>query len=688
MKKIVVLGFAVFCSTFGYSQEENDPFLKLTLPQAKKQLLEVIANINDVKKLSGMQIRIQAIKKSTKPVFEDKPSTPLAPEKIKAFISQSIESRVEQYKIILPNRRLELKSDYENEDVLNAISRKINVLVSKIYFKDGSSQKLADTLDYGKIVEFSPKPADSILLNINYKTYQKLQSYKVSKLSKSVKVDDSEIIMDALKGTEVAFHYPSNLKDNIVGIFAYYKNGKCLKQQNYSSNTAPSQFELDKEKKYATFLKETIVKLDDKQFTNTKQLYDYILEKDPTKDLENPNKNEVSITNSIYGFGGEIDNLVFYVKEKEVEINQQLTLKSADPESDFGVWEVVDNDTKKSGLVDKKGNVLIDPKYEDLRPVCKNLFAFSEQDKVQKDTSYTTYSTKFLLLSSNKKSFKPLEKFEIFQEEISENYAIVEKAINESYGIIDTNTWEFVLPMEYVFLRFKNNLLTARKAKFTYGGSEPEYDCGFTIGGKIILPCKYNSVETDGTYFYTNFGKEQEIKHGNNVISFDQNDVFDQTGKKLNPDNTMVFGQFYKNQPVVIKDKKLNYFLLDNSGKTTLIKVKFDEINPISNQMIVVKKGDLYGALDESGTLVIPFIYKDLNNFQEKYALAEKVVNGKDVYVFLDKKGVVVKTINSSFRSSNVGVNGNDARYRFENAAGKLVIYNEDGVISADKRYD
>ena len=150
----------------------------------------------------------------------------------------------------------------------------------------------------------------------------------------------------------------------------------------------------------------------------------------------------------------------------------------------------------------------------------------------------------------------------------------------------------------------------------------------------------------------------------------------------------MIFGHFYKSQPIVFMDKNLNYFLLDNAGKTTPIKVKCDDINPISNQMIVVRKGDSYGALDESGNLIIPFIYSRFNNFQEKYALAEKTINGKDVYVFLDKKGVVVKTINGSFRSSNVGVNGNDARYRFENAAGKLVIYNEDGVISDDKRYD
>ena len=688
MRKILVLGFAVFCSTFVYSQEENDPFLKLTLPQAKKQLLEVISNINDVKKFSGMQIRIEAARKSAKPVFDDNPALPIEPDKIRAFIAESIESRIEQFKIILPKRRLELKSDFENGDVLNAISSKINVLVSKIYFKDGSSEKLADTLDYGKIVQFSPKPMDSILLKINYKTYQNLQSYKVSKLTKSLKINDLEIAIDALKGNEFAFHCPASLTGKIIGVFAYHKSGKCLKQQNYSSNTAPNLFELDKEKKYATFLKETIVKLDAKQFANTRQLYDFILEKDPTKDLINPNKDEISITNSIYGFGGEIDNLVFYIKDKELEIEQQKTIKSEDPDNKLEIWEVISEETKKSGLVDKKGNVLIDAKYESLKPICKNLFAFSEEDKIQKDTSFTSYSTKFLLLSSNKKSFKPLEKFEIFDQEISENYAIVEKAVNESYGIIDTNTWEFVLPMEYVFLRFKNNLLTARKAKFTYGGSEPEYDCGFTIGGKVVLPCKYNSVETDGTYFYTNSGEEKEIKKGERSKYFEQDDVFDQTGKKLNPDNTMIFGQFYKSQPIVFMDKNLNYFLLDNAGKTTPIKVKFDDINPISNKMIVVRKGDLYGALDESGNLVIPFIYSRFNNFQEKYALAEKTINGKDVYVFLDKKGVVVKTIKGSFRSSNVGVNGNDARYRFENAAGKLVIYNEDGVISDDKRYD
>lgn len=90
---------------------------------------------------------------------------------------------------------------------------------------------------------------------------------------------------------------------------------------------------------------------------------------------------------------------------------------------------------------------------------------------------------------------------------------------------------------------------------------------------------------------------------------------------------------FSNNVAIVQKDKK--FYVIDYSNKT--LSAKYDDIADFSEGMALVKKNNLYGAINLNGQEIIKPAFDMLSDYSEGYAVFLK--NGK--YGFLDKQGFV-----------------------------------------------
>ncbi len=90
---------------------------------------------------------------------------------------------------------------------------------------------------------------------------------------------------------------------------------------------------------------------------------------------------------------------------------------------------------------------------------------------------------------------------------------------------------------------------------------------------------------------------------------------------------------FINNVAIVQKDKR--YFLIDYSNKT--LSAKYDDIADFTEGMAIVKKNNLYGAINQNGQEIIKPSFDIISDFSEGLAVFLK--NGK--CGFLDKQGFV-----------------------------------------------
>jgi hypothetical protein len=90
---------------------------------------------------------------------------------------------------------------------------------------------------------------------------------------------------------------------------------------------------------------------------------------------------------------------------------------------------------------------------------------------------------------------------------------------------------------------------------------------------------------------------------------------------------------FANNVAIVQKDKK--YFLIDYSNK--ILSAKYDDIAEFSEGLAIVKKNNLYGAINVNGQEIIKPAFDMMSDFSEGFSVFLK--NSK--YGFLDKQGFV-----------------------------------------------
>lgn len=238
----------------------------------------------------------------------------------------------------------------------------------------------------------------------------------------------------------------------------------------------------------------------------------------------------------------------------------------------------------KWGIIDTKGNVIIEPQYDEMLIVPENskpIFIY------MKDVDYTNgiYTSKAI----NEKN-----------EEIYTDYEQIEVIYNHDK---DNNLW------------YESNILKVKK--------DGKYGL-INLDGKKLVECLYDNIEeivgTKGVYITTKDSKKGIVDNiGNIIIENKYTEITSLTNK-------------YENG-FIVKDENGKFGVV-NYDKTTAIECKYDEIkNVYGNGMYVVREANILKVINTEG-----------QSFAENKFAEVKSINSDNLVIKANGKYGVINT--------------------------------------------
>ena len=266
-----------------------------------------------------------------------------------------------------------------------------------------------------------------------------------------------------------------------------------------------------------------------------------------------------------------------------------------------------------------------------------NLLEFAiymETTAEKTDKAYLTYIEKY-----PKGKYIPYAKEELLNYEIKMRNANGIYTFIKSYGATYpvTFAWNMLLGIEAP--HHTKTELQSFLEKYPDYPKKNEIEEEFTYWNTPFLLIKQN----DKSGFCDTLGKviiepaytdAEDFSEGYAAVQ--QNDLYgyiNKAGKTKIEFQYAEASSFSNNVAIVQKDKK--YFLIDYSNKT--LSARYDDIADFSEGMAIVKRNNLYGAINTNGQEIIKPSFDIISDFSEGMAVFLK--NGK--YGFLDKQGFV-----------------------------------------------
>lgn len=702
--------FLFGCTGNVFSQnEELDKLDTLSLPEARELLQEMSDQLDAVQKLSSVRFSFGTAVDKEDEQYEYDPYEIKSSDSIQALYHQYFSNiRLKQI-IRMPTRSLLDVEVHYGTSLLEKYGEMPVLTVQKVYFMDGTSKVIeavspepGDTDEeyepsniLGSYPDFElpeTKPIDSVQVTVHYEfPASGVKVYLDANNTKYVG-NGGSIELKSIDGRDISLLASDTLFRQIGTVQALNKEGKALSRNSYSSFTAPSANDLELLEQYNTTLKSLIKNIDAKQYENTAQLKEDILRQ--TEKLPKPDSQDSEqMTEAEYSFQGNVVGVnLFITSSEKIKTDTTIMLKEGlynnSKKSD---WTIVqDEKSKKYGFIDVSGKWVIEPTFSDIEKENDFIYLNYEKPANASDSESWRYDNAYYWLDKANKKLVRLN-FD-YAGELNDSLCRIQRETNGSYGILNFRTNEIVLPMTFGWMERENDLLAVREGKYTYGPSG-KYG-GYTIEGKEIIPLKYQSVETDGNYFYTDLG---DLKDPSKDIDrpglykkyiLERKDVFDRDGRKINPDGLSIIGQFINGQPLLVQDENEKFYFIDTLGNIVIDASKYTEVEEFSNGMSMVRNTDeKYGYINIKGEETVPCQYKYGFSFQKNYAFVESVnedSQGNYVFYFIDRENKIAKTISSKYywRSAGGGpLNGNDASYYFD-TDGKT--YNADGELEKD----
>lgn len=271
----------------------------------------------------------------------------------------------------------------------------------------------------------------------------------------------------------------------------------------------------------------------------------------------------------------------------------------------------------KWGVIDSKGNTVINPTYDDVIIIpdnSKDLFICTYDVNYEKET----YKTKAI----NKKNEQLFNEYEIVQAIenydknnnlwFEENVLLVKK--DGKFGLIDFKGNE-LLKCEYEKIEAlkgtKNSLLTTKDGKLGLVDNI----------GNTIIPNEYSSISAVGEKYEDGFIVKKD-KFG--VINWDKSVELETKYDEIK--------NIYGNGKYVVKEND-KWKLIGNDGKA-LLEDKFDSVESIDGENVIIKKDGKFGVMTFSGETKLENKYEAL-----KFAFADNYIakqNGKYGVVNID----------------------------------------------------
>lgn len=348
---------------------------------------------------------------------------------------------------------------------------------------------------------------------------------------------------------------------------------------------------------------------------------------------------------------------------------------------------------EKNGIIDKDGNVLINPEYDYIqipnpeKPVFICFYDYNEEtgeysSKVVNeigDQIYTDYNN-INAIPRNNTSKKYLYQNNILTYKENDKYGIIsidgKKITNAEYDSIET-------------LEYKDGVLIVKK----------DENVGLIkLNGEIIIKPKYYSIISDGFFDDENNYENAGYIVGTKTDSGYKYGYINTKGKEVLKCEYNII-----NRILEIEDEDGAYLITSKSGKIGLNRnaqvkieneyelIEYDDINKI----LEVKKNGKYGVYDLDGNMILPTQYEELQS-AGKIITAQKDgellvfdANGslkkdfKYVSVIPTKSENYFITINSNAKYGLVDNNNDvliDSKYDYiEYAFDNYFIFSDDG---------
>lgn len=307
----------------------------------------------------------------------------------------------------------------------------------------------------------------------------------------------------------------------------------------------------------------------------------------------------------------------------------------------------------KYGVIDAKGNIIVESKYTDvvIPNPSKDIFVCKENEKCK------------VINSKNKELYTKYENIDAIELKNIASDLMYEKSIlkfqkNGKYGLVDFNGKE-VLAANYTSIEalpYREGTVLIKK----------DDKCGVAnMKGAEIIKCEYDKIAIDNYYTDTDKYKYSGYIVGNKTQDGYRYGYISCKGKKLlnNEYNEITrITEIKDNNNVYLISAKNGQYGLTKNGK----EVTSNEYQSMTYEsdvnLIIVEKNQKYGAVDTEGKEIIPIKYDEIN------------VNGLYMYA-KDSLGTIVLDSNGK----EVNINSNSYKYSTENEKYFITIINSEG---------
>lgn len=327
-----------------------------------------------------------------------------------------------------------------------------------------------------------------------------------------------------------------------------------------------------------------------------------------------------------------------------------------------------------SGVIDRSGNIIINPEYDDVsipNPE-KAIFACYKNSEVK-------------MLNENKEQlFTQYEKVEPIKLKNVASDLMYEKTVlkykeDGKYGLINLDGKKLLKAQydEIESLSYKEGELLAKK--------EEKYGV-ININGKIVVNTEYDNISVDA-YHTTGIG----YKFAGYIVSNKTEQGYrygyiDYKGKKMLPTEYNEISRITN-----IKDKEQIYLIVAKNGQYGLINnekelikneyqsISYDE----KNKLLTIEKSKKYGIATLEGKIILPEEYDEID-ITGIYVYAKKngevtVYNSNGEKVEIDKNIAILNTENEEYK---IRLNtGNGTKYGIIGKDGETIIEEKYGYI-------
>lgn len=340
--------------------------------------------------------------------------------------------------------------------------------------------------------------------------------------------------------------------------------------------------------------------------------------------------------------------LVYFKAKRVQEDNRQYEIQTITQYNYFVVRE-----ENRYGVIDTKGDKIIDTKYEDVKI-----------PNPEKDVFICYENNDIIVLNENgEEIFSEYEKIEPLRLKNVSSDLMYEKSVlkycnDEKYGIIDFSGRQITKPIyeEIDTLQFKEGeLLVKKEGKFGV----------INIKGAVLVKTSYDKIETDKFYEegkgYKNSGyivsqkTDEGYRYG--YVSLEGKEVTD-----------TIYNDLHRITDIDSEDIYLNcaengkYGILRNGKKIVENEYQSIVYNE-SNNTLIALKGKKYGIVSIDGKVIVPFEYDQINITGEYiYAKIDDVTTifdseGKEANI--DEDLAIINIKDTDYKIYIQTVNGN-----------------------------